>query len=116
MTRGPGPVQRWLLTYLQTSVEKEGTSEWISVSDLTRIRLGQEAPPSRHDLDGTRKAVARLERDGLVQVAQKSRPVTRVVISSKTGTSNEIVESRDVTCVRLVPSLVQQLQEAEADV
>src|SRR5215469_9972366 len=112
MTRGPGVVQRWLLHYLQESVETEGGSTWVSVADLTRIRLGQDDPPSRHNLDGTRKAVARLQEQGLVEVAQQPRPVTRVLISSITGTSKEVREEREVTCVRLTPSIEQQYQEA----
>jgi hypothetical protein len=105
-----------VLSHLQASVEQEGESTWVSVADLTRLRLDQDDPPSRHDLDGTRKAIARLQEQGLVEVAQQPRPVTRVVISSITGTNKEIIEDREVTVVRLTPTLVQQLEEAEAQV
>jgi hypothetical protein len=108
MTRRPGPVQRWVLNYLQEAAANEGESRWFSVSDLTRLRLGQDDPPSRSDIDATRKAITRLERDGAVQVGQQPRPVTRVVISPVvSGQPTQIVEERQVICIRLTPIIDQ---------
>jgi hypothetical protein len=117
MTRGPGPLQRWILSWLREAVDREGTSEWISVSDLTKLRLSRDDPPSRLDLDGTRKAVARLEAQGLVQVAQQPRLIQRTVVpAAGTGKPVTVEESRDVVCCRLTPTIEQQMQDAEAEV
>jgi len=117
VTRGPGPVQTWILRHLQASVEKEGASNWIAISDLTKLRLGQDDAPSRLAIDATRKAVARLQEQGLVQVSQQLRPVVRTVISPvASGQPTQITEMREVTCCRLMPSIDQQLEEAEAEV
>jgi hypothetical protein len=117
MPRGPGELGRFILTYLQVSVEKEGRSEWVSIIDLTRIRLSQDSPPSRRDVEATRKTIARFQEQGLVQVETQPRLVTRVVVSTVTNSApKEIEEARDVVVVRLTPTLRQRLEEALVEV
>jgi hypothetical protein len=116
MPKGPGPVGKWILAHLREAVEKNGESRWVSIVDLTNARLGRDDPPSRDDLDGTRRAVQRLEVQGLLQVSQEPRLITRTVISPITGASKEVFEDREVTVVRLVPSIEQQVGEAQREV
>jgi hypothetical protein len=104
------------LTHLQSSVEKEGKAELIAVADLTKLRLGQDGPPHRQELDNTRKAVSRLEAQGGVEVEQQPRLITRTVVPAGKGAPREIVEARDVVCCRLMPTIEQMYQEAEAEV
>jgi hypothetical protein len=50
-------------------------------------QLGQDGPPSRDDLDASRKAIARLEAQGLVQVETQPRLITRTVIPAAAPSS-----------------------------
>jgi hypothetical protein len=113
MPKGPGPIQRWLLTYLRETAVAEGRSEWVAVNDLAEIRNGADGAPSRNDIEGVRRSVKSLAAQGLVQVEARPRSVVRTVISPLGNSrSSQIVEERDVVVVRLVPSLQQQLEEA----
>ena len=109
VTRGMGPVQRQVPAWLLEAVANDGKSRWLAIIDLIKLRVGRDDPPSRDDLDASRKAIARLEAQGLVQVETQPRLIKRTMIpAAGTGQPKQVQERREITVVELVPCIEQQ--------
>jgi hypothetical protein len=120
MSRGPGELQRWLLSWLTQSAEEDGMARWFAVGDLTGVRLqslsGSTPTIGKLDIEGMRRAARRLQRNGLIELQECPCPGVRNVSSPDADNPVRVKEERPMLCVRLAPTTEQQYAEALDDV